>query len=488
MLSIREIDPADDELFRSWASVLRAAQAADRESALLRTYESLLYSQRNPNGLKRRIPVAAFEGEELVGTLLFEYALQGDLDSVSVEIDVPPAHRRRGIGTALWTYARSRAASEQRNIFQIELGVPLEVSTDTWPGSIFASKLGFVVEHVEDHLVVELPWTGSVPVEPLDGYELLSWAGPCPEEHLRTFADLRTAMAHDVPIGGMTRTPAPWTVEKVRAQEERTDQMYHSLVTVAHTTDGRPAGYTALYIQRADPENAQQLDTLVLREHRGHNLGTHLKLANLEQLAKHGTTETRLHTWTAETNTAMQKVNARFGFQPVEKNIEAELTVPAPVLRPAARGVVLDRDDRILLLRFELKDGKTVWVTPGGGMEPGETVQEALARELREEIGLEAPPDPPHVWHRVTVNDFITGYDGAVNDYFLIRVDEAFTPAGSFTAEQLVAENIYGHHWWTLEEIQAHTGPAHLSPRSLPYLLTRLIEDGPPATPIFQTL
>ena len=69
----------------------------------------------------------------------------------------------------------------------------------------------------------------------------------------------------------------------------------------------------------------------------------------------------------------MQKVNARFGFQPVEKNVECELTVPTPVLRPAARGIVLDRDDRILLLRIEHED-RTVWATPGGGLEPGETV------------------------------------------------------------------------------------------------------------------
>ena len=56
-------------------------------------------------------------------------------------------------------------------------------------------------------------------------------------------------------------------------------------------------------------------------------------------------------------------------------------------IRPAARAIVLDPDDRILLVRFEFPDG-TFWATPGGGIEPGETPEEAVRRELAEEAGL----------------------------------------------------------------------------------------------------
>jgi GNAT superfamily N-acetyltransferase len=330
VITVREIDPHDVAAFEAWYAVLLAGATADRPAAIVETYQALSSSLGTFNAVKARLAVGAFEGDRVVGALLFEYLLHSDLDTVSVEIDVAPADRRRGIATALWDWARSRAADLERTIFQCELAVPEGFTADSWPGSLFAAKLGFVVENVEDHLVLELPWTGSVEVGPLEGYQLTSWAGPCPEEHLQALADLQTAMDRDVPTGGMTKDLVPWDVEKMRARQLRTARNYLTLYTMAQTSDGAPAGYTIIYLPKANPDAAQQDDTLVLREHRGHNLGTHLKLANLQQFAEHRSTQKLLHTWTAETNTAMQKVNARFGFEPREKSVEAELQLPAP--------------------------------------------------------------------------------------------------------------------------------------------------------------
>jgi ADP-ribose pyrophosphatase YjhB (NUDIX family) len=57
-----------------------------------------------------------------------------------------------------------------------------------------------------------------------------------------------------------------------------------------------------------------------------------------------------------------------------------------PRLRVSA---ILRWQGRLLLCRQE-KPGKEYWLLPGGGVDAGETLIEALRRELREELGVEA--------------------------------------------------------------------------------------------------
>src|SRR5262245_43193604 len=154
-----------------------------------------------------------------------------------------------------------------------------------------------------------------------------------------------------------------------------------------------------------------------------------------------------------------------------------------PRLRRGARAVVVDRDDRILLLRV-IVDDASGWITPGGGIETGESLLDALRRELLEEIGLRLTDPPPHVWHQRRVEPgHIEGYDGVVNDFYLVRSDH-FAPRGSLSPEQLRAELVYGHRWWAIDEIQTYAGADFFGPRKLGDLLPALLRDGPPPEPI----
>jgi 8-oxo-dGTP pyrophosphatase MutT (NUDIX family) len=153
-------------------------------------------------------------------------------------------------------------------------------------------------------------------------------------------------------------------------------------------------------------------------------------------------------------------------------------------IRPSARAVVLDPDDRILLVRFEFPRG-TVWATPGGGQEPGEDDEATLRREFDEELGLHDFEIGPHIWTRTHVIPFPDGsWDGQREHIYLVRTPW-FVPAPGLTWEQLRAERVHELRWWTLPDLLEIAGAgAWFAPRRLPMLLTELLADGPPALPL----
>jgi 8-oxo-dGTP diphosphatase len=149
-------------------------------------------------------------------------------------------------------------------------------------------------------------------------------------------------------------------------------------------------------------------------------------------------------------------------------------------IREAVRAVVLDPDDRVLLVRFEFPDAGTRWALPGGGLEPGETDHDALRRELAEEAGLTDAIIGPHVWNRVHVIPFIDGkWDGQRERIYLVRT-ASFEPRPHLSWDALHAEYLFELRWWHPHELLANLD---VVPRRLHHHLHTLLRDGPPNRP-----
>jgi 8-oxo-dGTP pyrophosphatase MutT (NUDIX family) len=154
-----------------------------------------------------------------------------------------------------------------------------------------------------------------------------------------------------------------------------------------------------------------------------------------------------------------------------------------PRLRRAARAIVLDDDDRVLLVRFDFPHPEgVVWATPGGGIEPGESDEQAIRRELSEEAGLNEFELGPHVWMRTHLVPLGGGkWDGQTERYYLVRTPP-FEPAPRLTWEELRLEGMTAVRWWTLDELEATD--AVFAPRRLSQLVRSLLRDGPPVEPL----
>ena len=152
-----------------------------------------------------------------------------------------------------------------------------------------------------------------------------------------------------------------------------------------------------------------------------------------------------------------------------------------PELRPASRILLIDERDRLLLFRAiagsALNGG--FWFTPGGGLEPGETHEQAAARELREETGIEAPLGPC-VWTRRHVFRFQEHIYDQHERYYVVRVP--LTEINTDGWEDLERTFMDAGRWWSLDEIIASNEV--FVPRRLAELLPSIIDGHYPPTPL----
>ncbi len=153
--------------------------------------------------------------------------------------------------------------------------------------------------------------------------------------------------------------------------------------------------------------------------------------------------------------------------------------------RRSARVLLLDGADRLLLVRSALSPGTQgggyAWFTPGGGVENGEGLADAAARELQEEIGLSADPADLRLVAYTTGSADLGWASGLFrDDFFFYRVAQhEVSVAGLMDYER----RLYGgHRWWTQPELAATDETVY--PFSLASLVADLVVGKVPNPPV----
>jgi ADP-ribose pyrophosphatase YjhB (NUDIX family) len=123
------------------------------------------------------------------------------------------------------------------------------------------------------------------------------------------------------------------------------------------------------------------------------------------------------------------------------------------LVRHAGRVVLLDPDDRVLLMRYDDGPPNGIhWSTPGGGLNPGEDYATGAARELAEETGWDDIALLGEIYRRTHVMEHADRILRQVERFFLARTDQAGRPITG-VEEMHASDGIAAWRWWTLDEL-----------------------------------
>ncbi|SDR23539.1 NUDIX domain-containing protein [Pseudovibrio sp. Tun.PSC04-5.I4] len=147
--------------------------------------------------------------------------------------------------------------------------------------------------------------------------------------------------------------------------------------------------------------------------------------------------------------------------------------------RPAARLLVLDPKNRVLLFNFKFDTGplagRDYWASVGGGLETGETYEEAARRELLEETGIADPIGQRILTRTVTFQMPSGEMVEAEEHYFLVSISHSNIDYSRHT--ELETQVMRNYRWWTLAELRSTTQtvyPENILEVLEPYLKSQL--------------
>jgi 8-oxo-dGTP pyrophosphatase MutT (NUDIX family) len=143
--------------------------------------------------------------------------------------------------------------------------------------------------------------------------------------------------------------------------------------------------------------------------------------------------------------------------------------------RPSSRLLIVNSEGKLLLFKFEHRQGplagQSFWATPGGGLDTGETYEQAACRELFDETGLRVSDPGAQVAQRTVVFQMPDGESVTADErFFLFRVSSELKVSKEGWTE-LERQVTADHRWWSRAEL-IHTSE-WVWPEDLPEILSK---------------
>ncbi|RKE17161.1 GNAT family N-acetyltransferase [Streptomyces sp. TLI_171] len=260
------------------------------------------------------------DGTPLGTAFLRLFTSPGQSHLCGLALDVHPAERRRGVGSALLAAATDAARADGRQALNAQ-------AVEGSPGDGFLTAHGFTRALVLDYARLDLATApAGDPGRVHPQYRLVSWTGSCPDELLADFTRSRTAM-DDMPMGDTHFGQVAWDEARVLAAAKAVADRGELLHTVAavETASGRIVGFSELVLPADLTGDAQHYGTAVLPAHRRRGLARSMKAETVRWTRTEHPAITGLLTDTAEQNTGMLAVNESLGYRTTHRSIEFRL-------------------------------------------------------------------------------------------------------------------------------------------------------------------
>ncbi|WP_426319813.1 GNAT family N-acetyltransferase [Microbacterium sp. E-13] len=290
-----------------------------------------------PSEYETRLAWVVLDGGTIIGRVCVDLPREEGSTAAFWLIELRRETWGRGIGSAAYDLIERTAREHGRTVLQSWAEHPAApgrvLTPPTGFGAIpedhaarFYLRHGYTLEQVERNSAFDLsgPFDGverllaeARAVSP--GHRVVQWFAPTPDEYVPGYAWMKSRMSTDAPAAALEFDEESWDAARIAEHDSRYTSSGRTIqVTAAqHIESGELCAFNELVIGKDRTEATHQEDTLVLKEHRGHKLGTLVKCAGLLSWREVAPTSPRVITYNAEENRPMLNINEAIGFAPI---------------------------------------------------------------------------------------------------------------------------------------------------------------------------